>query len=284
MALRARSDAHLGPISPHGFRAMFKSRDAIDSVGVILESIYVLKTKSGLKPSPDSQLEPRFACATEDMEGEYDFLNLGYDPWERCLRRSPEGVFPAAFYAEGTAYTFLCPPFNLQAPRPSTSHCPTVDVDTDNRFRGDQNLFAQKYQVYTLLFQLVRFYIGSWALNPYTVPPEQLDWNDCVFKLNSYDSTRNPTNFEIYTARKLLPPFAHSNMAEIVEFPCTVVIQQCTQEPIPPVANNASTPSLTSSSIPNPEAQIHSAPPSGLPLSATPSVVLKPSTAAVEAA
>ena len=205
IALRAYGDSHLGVISPHGFRAMFKDRTAMAAVGALLQNIYELKAKGGLKPHPGTYLEPRFACATEDMAGRYDYLHLGYDPWQRCLTHTPEGIFPAAFYAEGTAYTFLCPVYFFQPPMPLISHCPSVDVESANMFVGNQNLFCRQYQVYTLVYYLTRFYLGVDALGANTNPREQIDWNDCVFNLNARDSVRNPTNMELYIARKSFP-------------------------------------------------------------------------------
>ncbi|KAL2059666.1 hypothetical protein ABVK25_000959 [Lepraria finkii] len=204
IALRAYGDSHLGVTSAHGFRAMFKDRTAIAAVGTFLRNIYELRAKGGLNPHPGTYLEPRIACATENMAARYDYLHLGYDPWQRCLTHTPEGIFPPAFYAEGTAYIFLCPVYNIQAPIPLRSHCPSV-VESDNVFVGNQNLFYRQYQVYTLIYYLTRFYLGDFALGANTHPREQIDWNDCVFNLNILESIRNPTNMQLYMARKSFP-------------------------------------------------------------------------------
>lgn len=88
---------------------------------------------------------------------------------------------------------------------------PTLDLSVNanfviravhkNRFAGDPNIFYKKYQIYTLIYQLVRFYLDFHALDEHTDPPEQFDWNECV-RLKALDSVINPTNMQIYTACK----------------------------------------------------------------------------------
>lgn len=101
------------------------------------------------------------------------------------------GQIPA-FYAEGTAYIFLCPAYFQQEKFPEKPHCPEVHND---RFAGDPNIFYKKYQVYTLVNQLLRFYLGDNALDAESDPMEQLDWNNCVFLLGS---------LVLFVARELL--------------------------------------------------------------------------------
>lgn len=127
----------------------------------------------------------------------YGYLNLGYDPWHKCLVGGPRSTPLQAFYAEDTIYTFLCPAFFVQ-PQVSTFHCPSI---TDNTFSGDPGLFYRNYQTYILLYQLIRFYLGDNALTSRSDPREQLDWNDCV-RLDTLNSILNPTNLQIYTACK----------------------------------------------------------------------------------
>ena len=111
------------------------------------------------------------------------------------------------FYADGTAYIFLCPIFHQLPGLPETMHCPTTD---NNRFEGDQDLFYRDYQVYMLLGFLIRFALGDNALDVDIDPMEQIDWNVCVH-LNYVDSVRNPTNTLLYAARKSLPPLLVSD-------------------------------------------------------------------------
>lgn len=200
--LSALTDSKLGVDSPYGFRAMFKSDDAKIAVQAILEGVTWYRGRRGLKPNPDVPSQPRLACVTEDTAELYASLDLGYDPWQRCLAGSPRKSPPPAFYAEGTVYTFLCPAFFVQTPEPYAAHCPTVH---NNRFAGDPNSFYKKYQVYTLVYQLVRFYLGVDALDEHTDPPEQFDWNECV-RLKTLDSVINPTNIQIYIACELPCP------------------------------------------------------------------------------
>ena len=79
-----------------------------------------------------------------------------------------------------------------------SNHCPSLEK---NRFSGDAGSFYQNYQTYTLLYHLIRFYLGHNALDDTTDPKEQLDWNSCV-GLNLLDSVLNPTNLQIYIACK----------------------------------------------------------------------------------
>lgn len=150
-----------------------------------------------LEPSQQRNTDPEIisACVTVDSAKLYGYLNLGYDPWHRCLVGGPRSTPLQAFYAEDTVYTFLCPAFFVQ-PQVSTYHCPSV---TDNTFSGDSGLFYQKYQTYILLYQLIRFYLGDNALTSYSDPKEQLDWNDCV-RLDTLSSVLNPTSLQIYIA------------------------------------------------------------------------------------
>lgn len=177
---------------------MFKKDEAQEAVVAILDHIHSLKGKANLRPSPDLLSSPRLACVTEDSAKLYDYLNLGYDPWHRCLVGGPRSTPIQAFYAEDTVYAFLCPAFFVQ-PRMSTeNHCPSV---TDNEFSGDSGIFYRNYQTYILLYQFIRFYLGDNALTKHSDPREQLDWNNCV-RLDTLNSVLNPTNLQIYIACK----------------------------------------------------------------------------------
>ena len=182
-----------------GFKAMFKESEARETVLSILDSIHYCKGKTNLRPRPGIQSIPRLSCVTEDSVNLYKYLNLDYDPWQRCLVAGPDSTRAEAFYAEGTVYTFLCPAFFTQAAMVSGKHCPSV---TNNKFSGDSGIFYRNYQTYTMLYQLIRFYLGNDALSSDTDPKEQLDWNNCV-GLNMLNSVLNPTNLEIYIACKL---------------------------------------------------------------------------------
>ena len=200
LAWSSLSDAQqYGVNSEFGFSAMFKEDEAQDAVVTMLDHIYYFKGKMNLRPRPVLFSAPRFSCVTEDSADIYRSLNLGYDPWHRCLAGSRSTPIQA-FYAVGTTYTFLCPAFFVQPPVPTEDHCPSV---TNNRFSGDPGIFYQNYQTFILIYQLIRFYLGDNALTNHTDPQEQLDWNDCV-RLKTLDSFLNPTNFQIYIACKQL--------------------------------------------------------------------------------
>lgn len=197
LALSALANARLyGVESSFGFQAMFKTDEAQETVVAILDHIVYFRGKTKLKPRPDAFSSPRLSCVTEDSAKLYAYLELGYDPWHRCLTGSPRSTPIQAFYAEGTTYTFLCPAFFTQPPASTKKNCPSV---TDNRFSGDSGIFYRNYQTYIMLYQLIRFYLGDNALTGHTDPKEQLDWNSCV-SLSALNSVLNPTNLQIYTA------------------------------------------------------------------------------------
>lgn len=180
---------------------MFKRNEAVDAVQAILYAISQWKAKKGLIPDPVQPKAPRIACVAQDSASVYKSLKLDYDPWQRCLVGSPRSTPIAAFYAEGTAYLFLCPAYFVQKDKPDNSHCPVVH---NNRFAGDPNALYKNYQVFTLIYGLARFYLGDNALDNDSDPPEQFDWNECV-RLRVLDSIRNPTNLQIYTACEWQP-------------------------------------------------------------------------------
>ena len=181
---------------------MFKNDTASPAVGAILEAIFELSVIPGLKPNTAQPKPPRVSCVTENSATTYRDLDLGYDPWQTCLTGDPTRNPIPAFVAEGTRYIFLCPLYFVLEEAPLQAHCPTLHL---NRFAGDPNIFYQKYQIYTMIYQLVRFYLGENALDKATDPKEQFDWNNCVTALDTLDSVRNPTNMEIYVASKCDP-------------------------------------------------------------------------------
>ena len=196
-AIEAAADATYGPTGDLGFRPMFKDNSNIALVQEIYDSIMESKKLPNLRPNPGIPKSPRFACVTDDTSIARR-LSLDYDPRRRCLQDGARGAPVPAFYAEGTAYIFLCPSFFSLVDQPTQSHCPAVH---DNRFAGDPNIFYKKYKTYTLIYQLVRFYLGRTSLNDKSDPQEEFDWNNCV-RLGETDSVRNPTNFQLYVARK----------------------------------------------------------------------------------
>ena len=200
-ALVGASDAHWGTTSRYGYLSMFKKDESIWRVTNIYNSIIESKKLPGLIPNPENPKSPHFACATGNSQYLVRKLNLNYDPRERCRWGGPQSTSINTFYAEGTAYIFLCPSFfklQRQADRP---HCPAVHED---RFAGDPKIFYKRYQIYTLFYELVRFYLGRDALSDHSDPHEELDWNNCV-RLGVEASVRNPTNYQIYVACKAIP-------------------------------------------------------------------------------
>ncbi len=213
LLLKPLVDAILGTDSKHGFKTMFKSNLAKSTVEAILGGIYYGKVKAGLRPVTDIPKGPRLSCVSPNSAQMYKGLDLGYDPWDRCLGRAPGGTPIPAFYADGTAYLFLCPSFFVLEKDISKAHCPTVQ---NNEFEGDPDLFYRKYQSYTLIYHLLRFYLGENALDRYSDPPEKLDWNDCV-RLGSrtvLDTVRNPTSLQLYIACE--PSFSYGTECSTV--------------------------------------------------------------------
>ncbi len=179
-AVLAKYDASRGMQSPFGFKALFKSQSAIHPVTGKLDNIYQYSSMKGLRPNRKGPTSPRFVCVTQDTAAYYQDLHLRFDLWQRCLRLQPGPRPSQAFYADGTAYIFICPSFFDQAVMPPVSRgssaCPTV---VDNRFviNEDANVFYKDYQIYTLLYEMLRFYLGRDGLGPNSHPKEVFDWN-----------------------------------------------------------------------------------------------------------
>ena len=194
----ARDDVDKGISSTHGFKALFKQQTSIYPLKYYLTSIRDHTGKKNLKPDPSEFLSPELVCVEAVTYIYYKYLKLGYDPWVRCQHPYPAPQPPQAFWAVGTKFIFLCPEFFVQDTMPSSPQCPTV---VSNMWIGDENRFYRDYQTYTLLYELIRFYFGSDALSPTSIPSEQFNWNSCAL-LWSGVSLRNPTNLLLYIARK----------------------------------------------------------------------------------
>lgn len=198
-------DAHVGDVSEHGFRAMFKEDEAVETAVSILSHMYTMHGLLGLAPAPQSLLRPRFACVDMGSSKKYQFLELGYDPWHRCNTAAFGKPPMHGFYAEGTAYIFLCRSFLGLQEQPilaASQDCPTV---SGNRFDGNEDVFHRRYQVFSMIYQLNRFYFRDNALDDKSDPKETFNWNECVFKLNGIESILNPTNLELYVACESAP-------------------------------------------------------------------------------
>ena len=195
---QARFDVRYGTDSRYGFNAMFKTGRAVGPVVHYLSSIRDYTGSIDLKPQPLKATPPRFVCVSPDTRRIYTNIGLDYDPWLRCQNPVPGGPPRNAFYADGTAYIFICPRFLTQPlePLPSVDSCPTV---INNKYVGDSKNFHKNYQVYTILYELIRFYLGVSALNPNSDPKEVFDWNVCL-RYGPDVSWRNPTNLLLYIA------------------------------------------------------------------------------------
>lgn len=200
----ARQDAlENGKASYHGFNALFKNNKRTRDVVIhLLQMMTNMEGLPGLWPEPNVKSHPRFACVDVNTVKDYDYLELGYDPWVKCHSRAVQSTSLRSFYADGTSYIFLCPAFLDLAVESKYSYCPWI---RENQFIGFQTLFNQRYQLYRVIYQLSRFYLGKHALDGTSNPREMFNWNDCVFDLNPFQSILNPTNLELYVASKSSP-------------------------------------------------------------------------------
>ena len=199
-AEKARANAGWGTSSYYGFGAMFKSGIAVRPVIHFLNNIYDYQGSVNLKPQPFSVTPPRFVCVSPDTGRLYTNIGLTYDPWARCQNPNPGGGPKTTFYADGTAFIFICPRFFAQpiAPAPRVDECPVI---RNNLYSGDSNKFYRNYQTYTILYELTRFYLGTSALTPNSDPKEVFDWNVCA-RYAANAAIRNPTNLVLYIACK----------------------------------------------------------------------------------
>ena len=138
-----------GADSSHGFKSIFKSEDARNSIITILNHMILRKGLLGLKPDPNLASPPRYACAHPELAPEFAQLDLGYDPWWKCQTSLDCFGKPIAlWYAAGTAYIFICPTFIVLEAYPThqqVSKCPDV---SSNRFIGSSETFYQNEQYY----------------------------------------------------------------------------------------------------------------------------------------
>ncbi|CAF9920716.1 MAG: hypothetical protein ALECFALPRED_001610 [Alectoria fallacina] len=262
----AKADVFRGTDSPFGFSAMFKSDRSKYPVSYYLNMIYDSMGLINLKPYIAHPTPPRLACVHQNSATIYKGLQLGYDPWQRCSNPWPAQRSPQTWYAVGTAYIFLCPDFHYQAPAPAGNHCPAV---VDNTFVGDVDVFYGNYQMYTLMYELIRFYLQKTSLGIKSLPKEVFDWNHCVaYSIDS--SVKNPTNLLLYIAlvqQQCLaapnpsePPFAPPSRTTT---PSAVHMWQTTTPTIPTMTTNAQ---LTASSAQVAVASVGAVVPPMLPL------------------
>ena len=137
---------------------------------------------------------------TEDFAKLYGSLDLGYDPWHRCLVGGPRSTPMKAFYATRTILSTHSCVQRFLFNRLCRQEFIALLLRTINFLNS--GIFYGIYQTYILLYQLVRFYLRDNALTIYTDPKEQLDWNACLC-LNLLDSVLNPTNLQLYIPCKL---------------------------------------------------------------------------------
>lgn len=180
---------------------MFKSSEATHTVLTMLSHMRSMHGLLGLRPAPKAIIRPRFACVDEGSKEKYEYLKLGFDPQERCNTINRADPNKHGFYAQGTAYIFLCESFWSLESWPQDlddRDCPGI---AGNRFDGDQETFHQRYRLFEFVNLLIRFYLGRNALDAKSVPKEVWRWDDCVFKVaEEIESVLNPGNWVLYVA------------------------------------------------------------------------------------
>ena len=190
----ARLIVAAGSGSP-AYRAMFKNDLVKSQVELHFNEIHEFRGSVGLKPTPFQVTAPRIACAAPNSVTTYRYLNLGYNPWQRCAAAA-HGPPNELFYADGTVYIFICPSFFQKPMAPFGSKCPDVIA---NLFTGDEMLFYGSYQVYLLLYVFVRWYLQTLALDSTSAPVEVFEWNRCI-NYSDLSSMKNPTNYVLCAA------------------------------------------------------------------------------------
>ena len=189
----AVTDAQLGHRSTHGFRAFFKYDGAKEYVEEILRSIYTMRPIRAMEPWPGQRTAPHFACVTRSSKELYPWVVV--DPWHICQFSNT-----AAFWASESSFIFFCPRFFDNPERPTNlagRNCPGV---RDNRWlHNNNNLYH--YQTYTIIHELVHFYLQHQSLSGISTPPEQYGIDGCV-ALSPLNSLHNPTNYQAYVASK----------------------------------------------------------------------------------
>ena len=188
----ALRDVGLGTFGRHGFEALFKENGTQTVVRYILQEIEEGTPKSGLQPDPGRLERPRFACATQSSLKNHPFLTI--DPWKLCQAKGS----PVSVYIGDTAYTFICPDFWTIPSSPDGDHCMSL---RRNGFQGNGH-GTMNFQTYTLIHEMVHFYLGNSSASAITEPPEVYWPNDLVI-LHPKDSIVNPANYQLYVASKL---------------------------------------------------------------------------------
>lgn len=184
-----------GTRSLYGFKAMFKTDNAVPAVTTMLQKVAALTALPGLLPYPQYPQKPRFACATLESVHTYPFIP--FDPLITC-----EIGRVAAFSVSSTAYIFLCPvfwrlPSHPEEP-PLTGLCPEVKNNAFIVYPGSE---VYNFQSYIIIHEIVHFYLQSMSLSGLTHPPEQYTLNGCV-SLDPLTSLLNPLNIQTYVSSK----------------------------------------------------------------------------------
>ena len=155
-ARAAMVDLTAGVDNAHDFQASLKA----DGIQYHLTSICNYRGIIGPRSYTPTPQKPSLVCVPPATGATYQYLELSYDLWQRCTNSPPLSAPQQAFYADGTAYIYLCPCFHWQHIAHSIRHCPLV---VHIRRAGDPNLFYRSYHMYTILYELIRFYFGTYV-------------------------------------------------------------------------------------------------------------------------
>ncbi|KAL8727315.1 MAG: hypothetical protein Q9181_005755 [Wetmoreana brouardii] len=184
--------ASQGVAGGHGFQAFFKNNAAAKPVAHMLKDIQIMKPIRGLKPNRLSASQPEFVCVDRNTFDRYP--GIIRDPDEYCRISGAFGV-----WFRGFKYIFLCPKYFTLNISPMGQYCPRV---MDNMFERTGYLLAD-FQKYSLIHEMVHFYLGRSSLGWDTNPKEIYKLNECV-NLDAKNSLNNPMNYQYFVARKLV--------------------------------------------------------------------------------
>ncbi|KAL8702972.1 MAG: hypothetical protein Q9201_003855 [Fulgogasparrea decipioides] len=180
--------ASQGVAGGHGFQAFFKKNAAAKPVASMLKNIQTMKPIRGRKPNLFSASQPEFVCVDRDTFGRYP--GIPRDPDPDCRVTGSFGL-----WIRGFKYIFICPKFFTLPISTTARHCPRV---IDNMFERTGYLLAD-YQKYSLIHEMVHFYLGRSSLGWDTNPQEMYKLNECV-NLDAKNSLNNPENYQYFVA------------------------------------------------------------------------------------
>ena len=164
----------------------------------ILKNIQSMNGVRKLIPYPNIWIAqpPVFVCVNESTFHRYG-TRLGLDPYKTCQEQNAYGLS-----ISGWKYIFICERYftlGMAPLGPQLKNCPHI---VGNRFVVDAEMTRLAYyQTYTLMHEMVHFYLQRDSLGLNTSPREIYASNLCV-NFDTKTSLRNPMNFQFFVAGK----------------------------------------------------------------------------------